>query len=28
VLLPFTLVYLSLYALKVHALRAMRQIGS
>jgi hypothetical protein len=28
VLLPFTLVYLSLYALKVHTMRAMRQIGS
>jgi hypothetical protein len=28
VLLPFTLIYLSLYALRVHALRALRQIGS
>lgn len=28
VLLPFSLVYLSLYALRVHALRALRQIGS
>jgi len=28
VLLPLSLLYLSLYALKVHAMRAMRQIGS
>ncbi len=28
VLLPFSVVYLSLYAVKVHALRALRQIGS
>ena len=28
VLLPFSLMYLSLYALRVHALRALRQIGS
>jgi hypothetical protein len=28
VLLPLSLIYLSLYALRVHALRALRQIGS
>jgi hypothetical protein len=28
VLLPFSLMYLSVYALRVHALRALRQIGS
>ena len=28
VLLPLSLIYLSLYTLKVHALRALRQIGS
>jgi hypothetical protein len=28
VLLPLSLIYLSLYALRVHALRALRQTGS